>query len=187
MISLSYFLWLNYDCILFLKGYFSFENQSIAIVPQKYFHTYYVLGLHRIVNLPDIRLRYPVTTYLVMAGYPGNSALNKKILPYFRVFDYKLITSRYNISSIRFRRHINILQHYSIIKLNLKKYGFWLSQLFFLDIQPDIRYPAFRLSSTCNRLSGATLTITCVNSNTMHCSQNFTCVSCRWNVEGLSE
>ena len=48
------------------------------------------LGLHRIVNLPDIRPRYPATGYPVMAGYPAKSALKIKFLPEFRAFNYQI-------------------------------------------------------------------------------------------------
>ena len=79
----------------------------------------FLLGLHRIVNLPDIRPpdirfffyripdirpRYPATGYPVMAGYPAKSALKIKFLPEFRAFNYQI-----HESSIR--RHINILQY----------------------------------------------------------------------------
>ena len=93
-----------------------------------------------------------------MAGYPAKSALKIKFLPEFRAFNYQIHESsiRRHIS----RRKIGKIQN----RLRMVWTGrYWKKYIcphplkfsnFFHDNRPDIRYPACRISGTCNRISG---------------------------------
>ena len=104
------------------------------------------LGLHRIVNLPDIRPpdircffyripdirpdirpRYPATGYPVMAGYPAKSALKIKFLPEFRAFNYQI---QYKVVSAGISTFYSIL---TVVNLIWKKYVLFDQQSFSVE------------------------------------------------------
>ena len=86
-----------------------------------------------------------------MAGYPAKSALKIKFLPEFRAFNYQI---QYKVVSAGISTFYSIL---TVVNLIWKKYicphPLKFSN-FFHDNRPDIRYPACRISGTCNRISG---------------------------------
>ena len=106
-----------------------------------------IVGLHRIVNLPDIqppdirwfffyripdirpdiRPRYPATGYPVMAGYPAKSALKIKFLPEFRAFNYQI---QYKVVSAGISTFYSIL---TVVNLIWKKYVLFDQQSFSVE------------------------------------------------------